>query len=214
MITRNLILITLLLMTGALTLSAQNLTPTTQATFDAFVHMASAISNGSPTKLREAIMEIRKCPLDNFSSLEPKQEELSLDGHMVFNESFALAVLEKKDCFRMAQKYKELQVERQVSADDVIYFWNGMVAGKSSVKYTFSAKGRQDIAVVAEPGGRLTLRIYDTTHGKWYNDTLDVHEGRPTRVMVLPLREDEDSDLEIEIINTTLADESFVLLCN
>lgn len=193
---------------------AQELSPSTRAAYDAFVHMVSAISGGSTSKLREAVKEMRNCPLKDFSTLIPLQDDLSLDGHLVFTESFALAVIEGKDCYRMAQKYHEESNTRTISSEAVVFYKTCLAPAHGSVKYMFFAKGSQDIAVVAEPGGLLSMRIHDLTHEKWYNDTEDVRKGRPERTMVLPIPDNEDCRLEIEIINTCNKDKSFVILCN
>ena len=89
-----------------------------------------------------------------------------------------------------------------------------MVKGKNSTTYTLTAKGTQYIAVVAEPKGLVTLRIHDKTNDKWFNDTDDVNVGRPSRIQTLGLPKDKQNLLEIEVINTSKKDTSFVIIGN
>ena len=89
-----------------------------------------------------------------------------------------------------------------------------MVKGKKSTTYTLVAKGTQYVAVVTEPKGLVTLRIHDKTNDKWYNDTDDVNIGRFSRVLTLDLPKDKNSLLEIEIINTSKKNISFVIIGN
>ena len=82
------------------------------------------------------------------------------------------------------------------------------------MKFTFPTRGLEELSVISEPGGRLTLRIYDKRAKKWYNDTEDVKRGRAARTRIINLPEDVVSTLEVEVINCSNKDVSFVVLSN
>ena len=88
------------------------------------------------------------------------------------------------------------------------------VKAGQSTKYQFVANGLQELAFVAEPGGLLTVRIHDLTNNKWYNDTKDVRTGQPHRAHAFNLPTQKNCKIEVEIINTTKKDFSFVVLSN
>ena len=123
-------------------------------------------------------------------------------------------LIEGRDVYKFAQRYAKREKDRGTSSSGQIFDKTCAVKGLSSVKYSFPSKGLQELAVVTEPGGLVTLRIYDKTNDKWYNDTEDVKTGRESRWMIMNLPENKRCVLEIEIINTVDKDISFVILSN
>ena len=101
-----------------------------------------------------------------------------------------------------------------MSGSGSVFLKNAAVRAESSVRYSFPSKGRQELAVVTEPGGMVTLRVYDKSNGKWYNDAEDVNAGRASRIMVIDLPDDKCNLLELEIVNRSGKDISFVIIGN
>lgn len=195
--------------------SGQELSKDMQAVYDACVKMSISIGTGSQTGLQAANTAFKKCDTKDFSSLRCMDHEpLSLDGHFVFDEVFVDSLIAGRNVYKFAQRYASNRTVRGTSSSGKIFSKTGAVRKSSCVKYSFASRGRQELAVVAESGGLITLRVYDKTHDKWYNDTVDVKKGRPSRILVFNLPENERSLLEVKIINTTQNDISFVVISN
>lgn len=186
-----------------------------QAAYEACLSMRKAIGSGSQTSLRAANEAFAACKTKTFAVLRCLiPDPLSLDGHFVFDETFVNDLIEGRDVYKFAQRYAKREKDRGTSSSGQIFDKTCAVRSLSSVKYSFPSKGLQELAVVTEPGGLVTLRIYDKTNDKWYNDTEDVKTGRESRCMIMNLPEDKRSVLEVEIINTVNKDISFVILSN
>ena len=186
-----------------------------QAAYEACLSMRKAIGSGSQTSLRAANEAFAVCETKTFEVLRClTPDPLPLDGHFVFDEAFVDDLIEGRDVYKFAQRYAKREKDRGTSSSGQIFDKTCAVRSLSSVKYSFPSKGLQELAVVTEPGGLITLRIYDKTNDKWYNDTEDVKTGRESRWMIMNLPENKRSVLEIEIINTVDKDISFVILSN
>ena len=195
---------------------AQTLSPKMQTVFDACVQMQSAIKAGNTAVLRTASATLKECKVKDFSSFTPIDENpLSLDGHFVFDYEFADSLIAGREVYKFAQRYADLSTVRGItSTPDQVYTKTCAIKGKSSAKYTFYSTGTQELAVVAEPGGMVTLRVNDLTHYTWYNDTKKVKKGQPSRILVFDLPTDKRSKLEVEVINRSKKDISFVVISN
>lgn len=194
---------------------AQTLSREMQAALDACLQLRTAIETGTTTQLRSANKAFKMCYINEFTSLRCLDKSpLSLNGHFVFDEVFVDSLIVGRDVYKFAQRYAEIRGVRGVSSSGKIFAKTCAVKKKSSAKYSFVSRGRQELAVVTEPDGMVSLRIYDKTHGKWYNDTKDVNDGQAYRCMVFDLPTDEKSVLEIEVFNTTKNNISFVIISN
>lgn len=194
---------------------AQTLSKEMQATLDACLQLRAAIGSGSMTQLKSANKAFKMCNVNEFVSLRCLDKSpLSLNGHFVFDEVFVDSLIVGRDVYKFAQRYAEIRGERGASSSGKIFARTCAVKKKSSAKYSFVSRGRQELAIVTEPRGMITLRIYDKTHDNWYNDTKDVKDGQPSRYMAFDLPTNEKSLLEIEIINTSENDISFVIISN
>lgn len=194
---------------------AQTLSREMKATLEACLQLRTAIETGSMTQLKSANKAFKMCNVNKFVSLRCLDKtSLSLNGHFVFDEVFVDSLIDGRDVYKFAQRYAEIRGERSASSSGKIFAKTCAVKKRSSAKYSFVSRGRQELVVVTEPKGMITLRIYDKTHDKWYNDTKDVKDGQPSRYMVFDLPTGEKSSLEIEIINTSKKDISFVIISN
>ena len=89
-------------------------------------------------------------------------------------------------------------------------------AGKST-KWTFASKGHQELAVVAEAGGLVTMKIRVTNSAgldRRFDDTKSVKAGLPQRKTVFELPTDRKNTVELEIVNCGKKDCSFVVISN
>lgn len=91
------------------------------------------------------------------------------------------------------------------------------IKANQSVKYSFASKGHQELAVVAEPGGLITLKIH-ATNSKGLNirfdDVNDIKKGRQQRKASFDLPTDVRNTVELEIINCTNNNISCVIISN
>lgn len=199
------------------TVWAQSPTPAggIRAAFEACTNMRAAIGTGSNAALQAANKALKACNPESFDNFTPLTgKEPSLDGHFIFNTTFVDSLLEERDVYRFAQRYATEKRQRATVSQGGIYLKNCLIPASSSTKYTFSARDVQELGIVTEPGGNVTLRIYDKTQGKWYNDTENVTTGQPTRYRVIELPANTLTILEVEIINTADKDISLVVISN
>lgn len=187
-------------------------TPEVQAAIDACLALRAAIGSGSTEGLHQANKALKACDVLPFNKLRCRDEQQpSLNGHFVFEPKFVDSLILNRKAYKFAL---DLVLRRSTSSSGKVFAKTCMVKGKKSTTYTLVAKGTQYIAVVTEPKGLVTLRIHDKTNGKWYNDTDNVNTGLPSRIITLDLPKDKNSLLEIEIINTSKKDMSFVIIGN
>lgn len=192
----------------------QKLSAQSQKLFDACWALRTAISSGNTSSLKSANAAFRACKSKDFSSLRivsPKAK--LLNGYFVWDEEFVDELVAGRDVRKFAQKYADNRAVRGTGTKGL--FTKTLVVGKKgSVKFAFPTRGLEELSVISEPGGRLTLRIYDKRAKKWYNDTEDVKRGRAARTRIINLPEDVVSILEVEVINCSNKDVSFVVLSN
>ena len=193
---------------------AQQTTPEVQAAIDACLTLRGAVGAGSNEGLKQANKALKACDVQPFSKLRCRDEQPSLKGHFVFEPVFVDSLIQNRKVYKFAQQYADRSAQRATSSSGKVFAKTCMVKGKKSTTYTLPAKGTQYIAVVTEPKGLVTLRIHDKTNDKWYNDTDDVNVGRPFRIQTIKLAKDKNCLLEIEIINTSKKDVSFVIIGN
>lgn len=204
-----------IVLTTCCKVSAQELSVEMQKVYDACRKMSISIGTGSQTGLQAANKALKDCDTGDFGSIRCMDTvPLTLDGHFVFDVFFVDSLIAGRNVYKFAQRYASDRILRGVSSSGKIFLKNGAVRGLSTTKYSFGSRGRQELAVVAESGGLITLRVYDKTHKKWYNDIKNVKKGCPSRILVFSLPESELSLLELEIINTTAKDVSFVIISN
>ena len=190
-------------------------TPEVQAAIDACLSLHVAVGAGSNEGLKQANKALKACEVQPFNKLRCREEQQpSLKGHFVFEPEFVDSLIQDRKVYKFAQQYADRSAQRATSSSGKVFAKTCMVKGKKSTTYTLVAKGTQYVAVVTEPKGLVTLRIHDKTNDKWYNDTDDVNIGRFSRVLTLDLPKDKNSLLEIEIINTSKKNISFVIIGN
>ena len=214
---RTLILLTLIALLFATGMAkAQTLSSKVQSTYEACMGLQAAIGTGSTAELKAANKLLKECDPKNFNSLRLLDDDQpSLNEHFVFDYEFVDSLIENRAVFHYAQRYAERASERGLSSTpSEVFTKTCMVRGKSSTKFSYTSRGHQELAFVTEPGGAITIRVHDKTHDAWYNDTKMVKKGQPSRTLVFDLPADKRSSLEVEVINTSKKDISFVVIKN
>ena len=170
--------------------------------------------------LIEAKEAMQTCKLTDFSSLRRKNQNNneSLNGHLVFNVAFVDSLIDGKDPYKIADEINRSMTYRGQMQSGEILTKTCFVKANSKSVYTFTSRGRQELAVIAEPGGLVTTRVHATNKEKkineWHNDIIDVTKGRNSRKSAFTLPPSPKSQVTLEIINCTNKDISVVVISN
>ncbi len=189
-----------------------------QAAYEACISFRDAAFTGDTAIIRMSAEKLKVANTCEFSSLSCKDEsEESLNGHLVFNVAFADSLAEGKDVFNKADDINKSNTYRGEYNDGKVHSRTCFVKAKRSTKYSFNSTGHQELAVVAEAGGLVTMKIHVTnTSGlnERHDDTKDVSTGRPNRKASFDLPKYPNNIVELEIINCGDKDCSFVVISN
>jgi predicted enzyme related to lactoylglutathione lyase len=188
------------------------------AAFNACIAMRDAVANNDSVAIKQSAIDLKAAGTTNFSSLRCKDDSIaSLNGHLVFDEIFADSLAEGKDVYRKADDMNSSKAHRGQTADGSILTKTCFVKAGKSTKYSFASKGHQELAVVAEAGGLVTMKVHVTnTAGldKRFDDTKNVKIGMPQRKTSFELPTDRRNTVELEIVNCGNKDCSFVVISN
>ena len=195
-------------------------TESIQAAIDACLLLAESSVSNDTVSIRKAKEAMQECNLSDFGSLrsQNRDENESLEGHLVFNVAFADSLANGKDAYKNADNINRSSTHRgQVQAGGILTKTCFIKANGKSL-YTFNSRDRQELAVVAEPGGLITTRVHavNKTMGinEWHNDTVDVAKGRNSRKTSFNLPSRPRSQVTLEITNCTNKDISVVIISN
>ena len=207
--------ISLLTVLGILTVSAQDQVDESlsiDATINACIAMRDAVANNDSAAIKQSAKDLKAAGTTSFNSLRCKDDSIaSLNGHLVFDEAFADSIAEGKDVYGKADDLTRSTAHRGQTADGSILTKTCFVKAGKSTKYTFASKGHQELAVVAEAGGLVTMKVHVTNSAgldKRFDDTKNVKKGMPQRKTVFR------NTVELEIINCGKKDCSFVVISN
>lgn len=188
-----------------------------QKAYDACISMRDAVGANDKEAIRNAANDLSACGTREFNALRCKSGEESVNGHLLFDEIFANALADGKDVYQQADSISESRVYRGQTADGSILTKTCFAKAGKTVKYTFPSKGRQELAVVAEAGGRVTMKVHVTNKkglNKRYDDTTSVKMGLPNRKTTFMLPGDCVNIVELEVVNCSKKDISFVVISN
>ncbi len=216
-----LFLISLLCFTYASAQTKANDTLSIQSTIDACIAMSKAVAENDSVAIKMASKSLEACKTGHFSTLRCKDEVIgSLNGHLVFDEAFADSLAQgKNSVYQKADSISNSYAQRGQSGDKSksILTRTCFVKDGESTNYSFPSKGNLELAVVAEVGGLLTMKIHVTNNAgfdKHYDDTKSVKTGCPYRRTSIQLPTDHRYTIKMEIINCGKKDCSFVIIKN
>lgn len=188
------------------------------AAFNACIAMRDAVANNDSVAIKQSANDLKAAGTTNFSSLRCKDDSIaSLNGHLVFDEAFADSLADGKDVYGKADDLNRSTARRGQTSDGSILTKTCFVKAGKSTKYSFASKGHQELAVVAEAGGLVTMKIHVTNNAgldKRFDDTKNVKKGMPQRKTSFELPTDRRNTVELEIINCGKKDCSFVVISN
>lgn len=228
------LIVTVLVWVSSITISAQELmndsviianedscsTESIQAAIDACLLLAESAESKDTIALQKAKVAMEECKLSDFGSLrsQNRDENESLEGHLVFNVAFADSLANGKDAYKNADNINRSSTHRGQMQPGEILTKTCFVKAKGKSVYTFPSHDRQELAVVAEPGGLITTRVHAVNQTKgineWHNDTVDVAKGRNSRKTAFTLPRSPKSQVTLEITNCTGKDISVVVISN
>lgn len=190
---------------------------------NACIEMQEALENSNNEGLTEAANKMRKSNVNPFSTLECIDEDVSnnsLNGHFVFSEAFVDSLQNGASAYDNADKIQsEINNKtdnRGQTPDGKILTKTCLVKAGKSTKYTFPSNGRQELGIVAEPGGLVVVRIHATNDqglDEWHNDTRNPNGVRRFKT-AFDLPANIRSYVELEVINKSTKDISFIVISN
>lgn len=195
-------------------------TESIQAAIDACLLLAESAESKDAIALQKAKVAMEECKLSDFGSLrsQNRDENESLEGHLVFNVAFADSLANGKDAYKNADNINRSSTHRGQMQPGGILTKTCFVKAKGKSVYTFPSHDRQELAVVAEPGGLITTRVHAVNKTKgineWHNDTVDVAKGRNSRKTSFNLPSQPRSQVTLEITNCTNKDITVVVISN
>lgn len=178
----------------------------------------TAIENSRMEDLQNAISELSTYNIASFTSLRTinSDSSVSFNGHFIYNVDFLSAYVNNKNVIKNTQEYVNKSI-RSGQTTGSILMCNGIVKAGKSVRYRFSSRGHQELGIVTEPGGLITTKVHASNssgYDNWFNDNKDIKKGRPYRIVSFDLAKDKRHTVEIEVINCTNQDVSFVVISN
>lgn len=216
------VFITIVLILNVLSISAQNegnKPLSIQNAIDACINLRDAVANNDTTGIRQSANRLQKLNMDYFDGLECLDDtDASLDGHLVFDENFAKAIINDRNAFERADDInRESVTVRGQNSDGSISTKSCFVKAKGNTKYTFLARGYQELAVVAESGGLVTMKIHVTNRAgldEHHDDIKDVAKGQSYRKTSFELPTKYSNLVELVVFNCGDKDISFVVISN
>lgn len=144
-----------------------------------------------------------------------KGKDLDVNGHFVFDEEFVDSLIVNRKVLTFSKKYLEKRTNRGSTGVNgrIRLTTRALKAGRSATWKT-TTRGTAEFAVVAEPGGLLTMTIRDAKGKVLYAETVRNKQGESMRKAQLHLPNNIKSTLYIEIANHSKQDTSFALLKN
>ena len=185
--------------------------------FDVCWALRMAISTGNTTGLKSANEDFKKCKVKDFFTLcQQKSDIVSLNGHFVWDEVFVDSLIVGRNVRKFAQRYAEKRARRGTSGSgrNRVYIKSSAVKKNGKAKFTFPSSNHQELVVITEPQGKISLRVHCKKTKKWYNDDEDVNDGRAYRQQIFDIPKGVKDTVEVEVINCGNNDISFVIISN
>ena len=188
------------------------------AVFEACAAMQESLENNDTTALVDAASRFKNSGATSFTSLRCKDDTVhSINGHFVFNEVFVDSLVSGNDAYGNADIINRSTTHRGQTIDGSILTKTCFVKVGKSTKYTFTSRGKQELGIIAEPGGKLYVRVHVTNRNGLdarYNDDKNAVNGtrRYRKAFNLPIN--QRNTVELEVINKGRKDTSFVVISN
>ena len=170
---------------------------------DAFIALREATARNDASGISRYTEELRSYGLEYFLGLDCVDSTEFTSEYDGFADKIMHEIVQKTD--------------RGETADGSRRTRTCFIKSGSSNRYELSSKGHQELAVIAERGGLITLKVHVTNrHGLdvRYDDIKNVKTGLPQRELSIDLPENTRNIIELEIINCGTKDCCCVILSN
>ena len=189
------------------------------AAINACIAMRDAVAANDTAAIRMSAKDLRAVRTNSFYNLRCKDDSIaSLNGHLVFSDAFADSLAKGNiSVYNRSDIINRSTVRRGQTADGSILTKTCFVKAGKSTKWNFTSKGHQELAVVAEAGGLVTMKIHVSNRDgldRRFDDTKNVKKGMPQRKVSFELPTDKKNTVELEIVNCGTTDCSFVVISN
>lgn len=154
-----------------------------------------------------------------FSSLRTTLDDTcSYNGHMIFDYGFLSDLGKKgKEIYQQSDAYlRNIKNSGQVLHNSILVK-TCYVKGNSTKTYKFTSKGNQELAIVAEYGGLVSVRVHVTNtkgYDKWYGDSTNNCKGEAFKYLSFLCPEIIRCLVTLEITNCTDKDITFAVISN
>lgn len=178
-------------------------------------HLASAIESSTTSQLKAANKELRGADIVNFGDLWlEKGNELSVDGHFIFDEEFVDSLIVNRKVLEFSSRYAKRRSTRasQGVKGRIKITTRALKAGQSAIWKTANRRDAE-YALVSEAGGLFTMTIRDEKGNVLYAETVNNKKGEPVRRASIQLP-DKATRIFIEVKNNSKTDASFALIGN
>ena len=186
-----------------------------QTVFDACWALRTAISAGNKASLKSANEAFRRCRTHHFSLFRPDNSTIiPVDNHFLWDEVFVDSLVAGRNVREFAQRYSDSRTIRGSANRGGVAIRTCAVKGKKKSVFTFSSKDHQEIAVIAEPKGKITLRVHCKKSKIWRKDDKNPKIGEDYRIIVFDIPNGISDTVELEVTNCSKEDISFVIISN
>lgn len=214
-----LIILSLLYAVNVSSQEAENECLKIQSVMDVCIAMRDAVAVGDTTAIRQSSLALESVGVRAFNDIECLDDSIgSLNGHLVFDEAFADSLAEGKlHVYDNADEMEKSIRTRGYTTDGRVFTKTCFVKAGKSTKWVFNSKGYQELAVIAEANGRVTMKIHVTNSNgldKRYDDRKLVKIGMNKRQRTFHLPENMKNKVELEVVNCGSEDCSFVIISN
>lgn len=186
------------------------------AVYNLCIRIRESVEQNNYTQLEANNQILKTYNLQYFNSLKCLDQEMnSMNGHFFYNTKFIDNLLLGRPISMFNEK--EMAISTPLLKTDWILFKNCCIKTNGSTYYSYMARGHQEIAFVTEVDGLITVRIHVTNNNgydEYYDDTKDVNRGRPYRYFTFDIPNDKRCKVDIEVINKSIKDISFVIISN
>ena len=182
-----------------------------------FYAITYMISNGFdfPSK---AVNELQG-KYNNFSTLRTTLDDsYSYNGHMIFDYAF-LSDLGKigKTLYQQSDTYlRNIKNKEQVQPSSILVK-TCYVKRNSTGTYKFASRGEQELAIVAEYGGLVSVRVHVTNikgYDTWYGDNTDNSNGEAFKYISFVSPDQTRCSVTLEVTNCTNKDITIAVISN
>ena len=182
----------------------QNLT--IKGVMDAYIAMRDAAAVKDTVAMKSSARYLAEHGVCESTLISPKKwkGDNSLEGHLDFTNFYS-------------DSLRAVRSERGQNADGSISSKTFFIKAFQKIEYVFPASGYQELGVVAEHGGLVTIKVrvsnasgFTATH----DDRNDVKAGRGQRYKYFTMPDSPMSKVTLEVINCCNRDFSFVVVSN